>query len=353
MSYRANDCDAYNKKGIACRISLNKSSTLWGLKKSSKGICNSSYGVTAFEENGKNKNGEVLCKRTKYTGSAQTCCINQASGNHACDPKLVPGNSACDSTLYEYCGKSNNMITKECIAWFDAGSNQSKQVMTKYCNTPDGIKSQKCKDWCVKNGGCDTAMADYCRNPNNANDSICSCINSKITRAECFDEKCTRYGYKTEPMRGQTDCGTLVQCFQRFSIDGQSNLAAQNEVILNCTQNSDAKPLIKEGPNQAVTYVDDNKTDPATNIVETKYNYDNTDDSLEQKTEYHFSTDPKLNKEINDNLPIIIICSLFLLVLILIATGLGISYYKMKKTGSNYINNLKQEYNIPRNQDFV
>ncbi len=211
---------------------------------------------------------KMQCRRAQNTARTVDCCLNTTTGNRSCAPKSDINNGAlCNASFQEIC-KSNPFSTTGCANWVALQPAAAASIVGNYCNTAAGLGDQRCRDWCRKNGGCDTGAQGYCATkPTGDGAAFCACLNSTSERAECFDNACTTNGYRTTTMRNGTDCGTLVNCVQNWNVSGDTNTLTQNQAIQNCTkgilptQKPDPAPPV-DGPTTPPPIGNANAADP-------------------------------------------------------------------------------------------
>ena len=99
-----------------------------------------------------------------------------------------------------------------------------------------------CKNfWGPSNGSsCDSYMQQFCRQ--NPTDPSCSCLNSEIPNAQCFDTNCQKTGYKTNNMKSISNCPDFIQCNQYLSLsdNAKQNIVNGNQLQQNCTRQTGA-----------------------------------------------------------------------------------------------------------------
>lgn len=217
------------------------------------GLCSAQLGpeFTNWTDAGcQGAHGVFGCTRSKNSAPLSQCCLGQATGQLSCAPgNDINNGGVCDTYFQSYCGGANSagqpmmLNSQGCQYWAQLRPKSAAPIMQSLCNGYNGMRlfSPLCRAWCIANGGCDDAAKQYCglsKTLTGVDSSFCSCINSTSQRPDCFDGACTSGGYRTDTMRNGMPCGTLITCTQNNNISGLSNQVDQNNLIMNCTNNS-------------------------------------------------------------------------------------------------------------------
>ena len=204
------------------------------------------------------------CKKTRYTGSMEQCCLNKKPDgypNVTCNPNLNNLAPSCSPIVQSYCSSGDKIFTDPiCQQWAANNLNQAFIMKKTYCS-PDKIKSdQNCRNWVTSSdvqGKIDDIMVlKYCQT--NPKDSLCTCIMSEMTCPNKFDTNCIRQGgYKSSDMMNVT-CPNVMNCNQFLGLSPNSQAIATN-VQQNCSSTTSSG----NQPNN----VTNNPTIPNTNII--------------------------------------------------------------------------------------
>ena len=186
-------------------------------------------------------------RRTAYYGDPYACCTmhpaDRLISGKTCDAMYSgPAASACSPHFQTLCSSENNMTTNpDCAIWAAQYPAAAQAAMTSYCTenpldpkcvswaqtnpsalsvhrtaignycTPDKLSATpQCRTLCQQyRGACNASVPTYC-GQTTADPGFCSCLRSPAQGvAECIDNTCYQYGYKTttaSPTCDQTIC---------------------------------------------------------------------------------------------------------------------------------------------------
>lgn len=190
---------------------------------------------------------QVKCKYSSYSGSPQSCCTND--NKNGCDPSWVPSNSACSSTMQNYCSMqeirtplgvlpgTDPISDPKCQEWMGAQPTVADPIWVSYC--ANKLDKQECKDWCSSQTGgqCDTIVTNWCKT--NPSDPYCACINSSVQdpkygiNPKCVDANCIKSGFITQNMR-ITACPDLTNCDVQAKVINSGISMANIQISPNC-----------------------------------------------------------------------------------------------------------------------
>src|SRR5579883_1322655 len=177
------------------------------------------------------------CKKTKYLGDLQHCCIGtQPTGypKTTCDPSINFNSPQCSTVMQNYCALGENIFALPiCTSWAAANPDLAFNIKAAYCTQNNIWDDSNCRSWVQENQGkLDSTMVSFCKQY--PTDPLCSCVNSEIPCPNKFDTNCIQNGgYETADMI-QNQCPNVMNCTQFLSLSPGAQALATN-VEQNCS----------------------------------------------------------------------------------------------------------------------